>query len=40
MKKLLIIKTGTTFPLIRKTYGDFDDFIINQVDIPPGYRTY
>lgn len=36
MKKLLIVKTGTTFPSIRKTYGDFDDFIINQVDLPPG----
>ena len=35
MKKLLIIKTGTTFPSIRNIYGDFDDFIINQVDMPP-----
>ncbi|ACV63640.1 glutamine amidotransferase class-I [Desulfofarcimen acetoxidans DSM 771] len=35
MKKLLIIKTGTTFPSIRETYGDFDDFIINQADISP-----
>ena len=35
MKKILIIKTGTTFPSIRKIYGDFDDFIINEGDIPP-----
>ncbi|MDD4238947.1 MAG: glutamine amidotransferase [Desulfotomaculaceae bacterium] len=36
MKKLLIIKTGTTFPSIRKNYGDFDDFIIKQADMPTG----
>lgn len=36
MKKLLIIKTGTTYPSIRKNYGDYDDLIINQADIPPG----
>jgi len=35
MKKLLIIKTGTTFPSIRQLHGDFDDFIINQIDLPP-----
>lgn len=34
MKKLLIVKTGSTFPSIQKNYGDFDDFIINQAEIP------
>ena len=33
MKKLLIIKTGSTFPSISKEYGDFEDFIINQLDM-------
>lgn len=28
MKKILIIKTGTTFDSIRREYGDFEDFII------------
>lgn len=35
MKELLIIKTGTTFSSIRKEYGDFEDFIIRQMDINP-----
>jgi len=33
MKKILIIKTGTTFPLIKENYGDFDDFVIRQADL-------
>lgn len=33
MKKILIIKTGTTFPSINKTYGDFEEFVINRADI-------
>ncbi|ADL52949.1 glutamine amidotransferase [Clostridium cellulovorans] len=33
MKKLLIIKTGTTFPIISEKYGDFEDFIIKQIDL-------
>ncbi len=33
MRKILILKTGTTFPDIKKNYGDFDDFIINQLNI-------
>lgn len=33
MKKILIIKTGTTFPHIIEKYGDFEDFIIKQVDL-------
>lgn len=36
MKRILIIKTGTTFPSIRRNYGDFEDLIINQADIPRG----
>ncbi len=36
VKRLLIIKTGTTFPSIRRAYGDFDDMIINQAGLPPG----
>ncbi len=46
MKKLLIIKTGTTFSSIYERYGDFEDFIINQIGIPmdevviaPIYKT-
>ncbi|ABR46682.1 glutamine amidotransferase class-I [Alkaliphilus metalliredigens QYMF] len=35
MKKLLIIKTGTTFPSILKAHGDFEDFIMNQIEISP-----
>jgi GMP synthase (glutamine-hydrolysing) len=34
MRKLLIIKTGTTFPSIRQKHGDFEDYIINQIGIP------
>ena len=33
MRKILILKTGTTFPEIKKNYGDFDDFIINQLNM-------
>ncbi|MHC1683020.1 MAG: glutamine amidotransferase [Clostridiaceae bacterium] len=33
MKKILIIKTGTTFPSISKKYGDFEDFVIKQADL-------
>lgn len=36
VKRLLIIKTGTTFPSIRRAYGDFDDMIMSQADLPPG----
>lgn len=35
MKKLLIVKTGSTFTSIIKRHGDFEDFIINQTGIPP-----
>jgi len=34
MRKLLIIKTGTTLPAIYSQMGDFEDFIINQLGIP------
>jgi GMP synthase (glutamine-hydrolysing) len=34
IKKLLIIKTGTTFPTIRKRYGDFEDHILRQLEFP------
>ncbi len=34
MRKLLIIKTGSTFPFIRDQYGDFDDHILSQIAIP------
>jgi GMP synthase (glutamine-hydrolysing) len=34
MKKLLIIKTGTTYPFIRERYGDFEDHILRQIEIP------
>lgn len=33
MKKILIIKTGTTFSSINESYGDFEDFVINQAGI-------
>ncbi|AET70466.1 GMP synthase family protein [Desulfosporosinus orientis DSM 765] len=39
MKKLLIIKTGTTFPSILKDHGDFEDFIINRIGTIP-YSSY
>jgi GMP synthase - Glutamine amidotransferase domain len=35
MKKLLIVKTGTTYAAIAKKHGDFEDFIINQIGISP-----
>lgn len=34
MRKLLIIKTGTTFESICQKHGDFEDYIINQIGIP------
>ncbi|MDT8902401.1 glutamine amidotransferase [Anaeroselena agilis] len=34
MKKLLIIKTGTTFATIRQKYGDFEDYIIDRTGMP------
>lgn len=34
MRKLLIIKTGTTFPSICQKHGDFEDYIIGQIGIP------
>jgi GMP synthase (glutamine-hydrolysing) len=44
MKKLLIIKTGTTYPSIRKTSGDFEKWILDQSEIPKTaaivYRVY
>ena len=33
MKKLLILKTGSTFPAIRELYGDFEDQVLHQVDV-------
>lgn len=33
MKKLLIIQTGKTFSSITQAYGDFADFILNQLSI-------
>lgn len=34
MRKLLIIKTGTTFEAIRQQHGDFEEYIIQQIGIP------
>lgn len=34
MRKLLIIKTGTTFASIRRRHGDFEDQIISQIGVP------
>jgi GMP synthase (glutamine-hydrolysing) len=34
VRKLLIIKTGTTFPFIRDRYGDFEDHILRQIEVP------
>lgn len=34
MKKLLIIKTGSTFPFIRDQYGDFEGHILQQIAVP------
>lgn len=34
MKPLLIIKAGPTFPSIKQTIGDFDDWIIDACDSP------
>lgn len=35
MEKLLIIQTGTTFDAIRTKHGDFDQFIIQQIQHLP-----
>jgi GMP synthase (glutamine-hydrolysing) len=34
MKKLLIIKAGTTYPAIRSKAGDFDDMVIERAGLP------
>ena len=34
MKKLLIIKTGSTFPEIKELYGDFEEQVLQQMGIP------
>lgn len=34
MRKLLIIKTGTTLESISQKHGDFEDYIINQIGVP------
>ncbi|WP_054261479.1 glutamine amidotransferase [Propionispora sp. 2/2-37] len=34
MRRLLIIKTGTTFASLCRQHGDFEDFIISQIGIP------
>jgi GMP synthase (glutamine-hydrolysing) len=34
MKKLLIIKAGTTYASIRNTLGDFEDWILGRMEIP------
>lgn len=34
MRKLLIIKTGTTFEAIRQKHGDFEDHIVSQLGLP------
>ena len=34
MKKLLIIKTGSTFPFICDQYGDFEGHILQQIAVP------
>jgi len=34
MRKLLIVKTGTTFKSIRQKRGDFEDYIIDKIGIP------
>jgi GMP synthase (glutamine-hydrolysing) len=36
MRKLLIIKTGTTFETIRRKYGDFEDHIADKLGLPAG----
>lgn len=35
MKKLLIIKTGETFPAIREQFGDFEEMIWTAADLAP-----
>lgn len=46
LRKLLIIKTGTTFASLCRQHGDFEDFIMNQIGVPasdivvaPVYKT-
>ena len=34
MKKLIIIKAGSTFPSIQQSLGDFDDWVINGTGLP------
>jgi len=34
VKKLLIIKNGTTFSFIREKYGDFEDHILRLIEVP------
>lgn len=34
MKKLLIVKTGTSFPSVRERFGDFEDQIIHSIGKP------
>lgn len=36
LKKILIIKTGDTFPFIRKEYGDFEDHVLRQMGLAAG----
>jgi GMP synthase (glutamine-hydrolysing) len=34
MKNILIIKCGETYPKIKQSHGDFEDWIINQSNLP------
>ncbi len=34
MRKLLIVKTGTTLASVRRRHGDFEDHIVNQLGVP------
>jgi hypothetical protein len=34
MKKLIIIKAGSTFPALRQRLGDFEDWIIHEIGSP------
>ena len=33
MKKLIIIKAGSTFPIIQQSSGDFDDWVLNGIGL-------
>ena len=35
MKTFLIVKLGTTYPLIAERYGDFEDWIISNLELQP-----